>query len=310
MSAFAELAKDGVCGDETVALLRRLGAQVTRTSSFPPPAGYDRWSNGAVDELLAQIFEAKGPQLVLGCYAKATDDASLERLLLAAIRNFLIDQAKGTDRGKLRRRLQTLLGADPRFSRATIAGTPAWTLAGGPAGPWQGDVADLQQAAFEVRGVRIKRWNEAGPTPRETSHALLTVAEAVLLAAGGAVRDEDLARVLQYRFALLTPPTFVPLVADEAWAEPAAPEEDRPDALVSTDAHAEEIWQTLSPTERAVLPHLGKPDRELALVTQTGPKAARAVAEGLTAKLRLATVDDSAHEDVVLFLLQRCLTRP
>ena len=40
---------------------------------------------------------------------KAHDDASLERLLLAAIKNWLVDQAKATEVGKLRRRLENLL---------------------------------------------------------------------------------------------------------------------------------------------------------------------------------------------------------
>jgi hypothetical protein len=93
LSAYGELSRTGSCGDETVRVLRRLAAQVTRTSSFPPPAGFDRWSDAAVDELLADMFERKGPAFVVGCFVKATDDGSLERLLLAAIRNHLIDLA-------------------------------------------------------------------------------------------------------------------------------------------------------------------------------------------------------------------------
>jgi hypothetical protein len=111
LSAYVELSRDGACGPETVGVLRRVAAQVVRTNSFPPPADYDRWSDEAVDDLLADMFERKGPAFVIECFVKATDEPSLERLLLAAVRNHLIDQAKGTDRGKLRRRLVTLLSA-------------------------------------------------------------------------------------------------------------------------------------------------------------------------------------------------------
>lgn len=310
LSAFDELATTGQCGDETVALLRSLAAQFTRTHSFPPPPDHDRWSDEAVDDLLAAMFEKKGPAFVLGCFTVATSQGALERLLLAAIRNHLIDEAKGTPRGKLRRRLETLLSADPRFIRTDVMGARSWDLPGRADSRWDGDSATLQQAAFAVRGVSVRRWNESGPTPRETVEALTTVAHAVLVAAGGAVRDEDLARVIEVRFALLTTPTLVPLVGDGSWIDPSAPTEDWPDELVLADATAEELWTSLSPTERALLPHLGKPDRELAEITETGPKAARAIADALVERLRLALVDDEQHNDVVAFLVQRCVTRP
>jgi hypothetical protein len=310
MSASLELDSTGACGDETVALLRRLGAQVTRRSSFPPPPGHDGWTDDAVDELLAEMFEAKGPALVLGCFGNATDDGSLERLLLAAIRNFLIDQAKGTDRGKLRRRLETLLGADPRFARADIAGSPGWALVDGPSSPGRGDAATLDNAAFAVRGVSIVRWNESGPTPKDTVHALVTVAHAVLTAAGGPIRDEDMARTLQHRFALLTPPTLITLSADDQWTEPVAPDHLRPDALPSTpaevEARAETVWHSLTPAERALLPHLGGTGPELAAITGTGPKQAKVIAAAVAEKVRLATVDDDERDDVVLCLADWC----
>lgn len=312
LSAYGELLRDGACGPETVGVLRRLAAQVVRTSSFPPPDDHDRWSDEAVDDLLADMFaRTKGPAFVIECFVKATDDASLERLLLAAVRNHLIDQAKGTDRGKLRRRLVTLLSADSRFERVRASGgLDGWGLAGRGRGRWQGDIEDLHDAAAAVRGVTITRWNEAGPTPRETAGALVSVAYAVLVVAGGVVRDEDLARVVQTRFGLLRPPTVVSLVFDEPWAEPAAPAEDGPEAMAVADARAEEIWQSLSMTERSLLPHLGKSAAELAAVLEAGPKAARRIADALAEKLRVATMSDEQLDNVIGFLQQRCVTRP
>ena len=245
------------------------------------------------------------------CFVKATDDASLERQLLAAVRNHLIDQAKGTERGKLRRRLVTLLSSDSRFERVrAVGGLDGWRLAGRTGGRWQGDLEDLHEAASSVRGVTIRRWNEAGPTPRGTADALLSVAHEVLAVADGAVRDEDLARVVQARFGLLRPPAVVSLVFDEQWAEPVAPAEDGPEALVVADARAEELWQALSASERALLPHLGKSTAELTAVLETGPKAARRIADALVEKLRLGTVDEEHLDSVVGFLRQRCVARP
>ncbi len=45
--------------DVAVELLQRLAGQVTRTSSFPPPAGYSGWSYDAIDELLAEMVHKK-----------------------------------------------------------------------------------------------------------------------------------------------------------------------------------------------------------------------------------------------------------
>jgi hypothetical protein len=76
-------------------MLRRLGRQVVRSSTFPPPDGFSSWADGdAVDELICAMF-VEEPRLVVGCAVKAHDDASMERLLLAAIKNWLIDQANG-----------------------------------------------------------------------------------------------------------------------------------------------------------------------------------------------------------------------
>lgn len=312
MSAFEELTRTGALGGETVALLRQLGRQFTRTHSFPPSEEHQRWSDDAVDALLATMLATKGPAFVLSCYLKATDEASLERLLLAAIRNHLIDEAKGTERGKLRRRLDNLLGQDTRFRHvpASSAGVVGWALAGAPGTLTSSSVTDLQRAAFARRGVSIARWNSAGPTPTATREALLAIAHAVLTAADGVVASEDLARVVESRFALLAPPQFTALHADRAWADPATDPGDGPEVLVEVSDVAEALWRELSRTERAVFPHLGKPDADLAIITGTGPRQARAVANALAERVRLATLDDPHRDDVVLVLLQLCVARP
>lgn len=66
VSAYEQLMA-GAIGDETIDLPRRLCAQYTRTHSFPPPGGYDRWLDDALDDLLASIrslMRATGSALV------------------------------------------------------------------------------------------------------------------------------------------------------------------------------------------------------------------------------------------------------
>jgi hypothetical protein len=107
------------------------------------------------------------PQLVVGCALKAHDDASLERLLLGAIKNWLIDQAKATEVGKLRRRVQNVLSEDARFV-SSKCGQLRWALTDNASTVWQGEIDRPCAAARGVHGVQITRWNTSGPTPRET----------------------------------------------------------------------------------------------------------------------------------------------
>ena len=86
-----------------------LGPTSRSIVDVPSTRGFRSWADGdAVDELICAMFD-EIPQLVVGCAVKAHDDASLERLLLTAIKNWLIDQAKATEVGKLRRRLENVL---------------------------------------------------------------------------------------------------------------------------------------------------------------------------------------------------------
>lgn len=304
-AALAEL-RDGALGPASVELLRRLGRQCTRSArtSFPPPEGFDRWNDDAVDHLLADMFArpdqdspSEGHKFVLDCYLRATDGPSIERLLLTAIEHFLIDQAKSTERGKLRRRLTGLLRKDGRFAEA---GADRWTLTAGSIEPWQGDVAMLERAAFGVRGLDIARWNHAGPTPKETVSTLLTVTEAVLVAAGGGVRTEDLARLLQARFRLLREPTLVSFEDESAGLA------DLPDTgSVDVTLRARQIFEGLTEPERRLLPLIAEP-AQWAAALGVGPALAEATGLAMIEMVRLATIDDADHAEIVLELVRLC----
>jgi hypothetical protein len=166
-----------------------------------------------------------------------------------------------------------------------------------------------------VRGVVITRWNAAGPTPKATVRALLMVVEAVLQAAGGAVRDQDITRVVEVRFDLMETPVTVPLYAYDDPAtgqrmpvfEPAALEDPEGEALTTTTA--EQILESLTPTEQALLPHLDRPTAELCQIVGRDLTAAEAIAEGVKAKLRAALADDDDYPATLAALRQLCVRR-
>jgi hypothetical protein len=307
VGAYDELVELGVPGEVTLDMLRKVTHGVVRSNSFPPPTS-DGWTDEAVDDLILRKFgkeKKNDTNFVLGCFLKATDEVSLGNLLARSMQNFLIDEAKGTERGKLRRRLERLLDEDARFERGTAPSS--WALAGSGGAVWQGDVDDLAKAAFTVRGVDITlaNWNESGPTPKSTQHALLTVAEAVLRHAAGAVRAEDLARVTQQRFPALRAldPQFVSL--DEV--PPGMGVSEDAD-LLAVDIHmtAKAIWQTLSPDERALVPHASKKPTEIAGVLGLPRGQAKAAKEALLERLRVATQDDVQYGEVIAALFALC----
>ncbi len=292
--------RNGRLGPFTLDMLRRLGLQVARTSTFPPPDGHSSWTDGgAVDDLICTMFVEK-PQLVLGCMIKAHNDSTLERLLLAAIKNWLKDQAKATEVGKLRRRLENVLGDDPRFVSNKTA-QDRWALTEHASKAWQGDIDRLHAAAHRVRGVQITRWNTSGPTPRRTKDALIAVAYVVLSDAGGSVSAQDLSRVIAARFQLQPSPTFVQLSVDTTWeldrfANPAT------DAM--GDMAAGKLWASLSPEEQTVVLLLAAEPGDVAVHLATGPETAAAIQAAVREKLRLATVDDDDAETVIGRLLR------
>jgi hypothetical protein len=151
--------------------------------------------------------------------------------------------------------------------------------------------------------VEITRWNTAGPTPRSTATALLTVIAAVLREAHGAVRAEDLARVLQARCGLLRVPRFVSLDDEASGVVDIAVSGGDADPEVA--GRAVHLFESLTQRERALAPALADPDR-WAGVLGVGRAEARAIREALLEKLRLATVNDADQEAVTLRVIALC----
>ncbi|MFC4469308.1 hypothetical protein ACFPH6_33150 [Streptomyces xiangluensis] len=311
--AYEELSQTGQLGPETFELLRRLVHQVRRSSGFPPPEGYAEWSDDAAYDVITSMLtrEGAGQRFVTSCFVQAADEASLERLFLASIKNFLIDEAKKTPRGKLRRRIARLMGADASFRRMP-GSPPRWMLSEHPEGAvWQGDPDDLVGEAWRVPGVGITRWNHSGPTPAQTVHALMVILTQVLRHARGAVREEDLAKVLESRFELLAPARSISLFVDEgALAEPVEASTVMEADAAAAGGGAADIWQRLTANERQLLPYLDEGAHHAAQLLEVGLAQAEAVLAGLKAKLRLALSDDSDRTAVMGALLRRCADPP
>lgn len=287
--------------ETALGLLRRIAAQAARTSTFPPPPDYIQWSNDAVDDLLNEMITNKGgAAFLVEALTSVDNQGSAERYLLTTVQNFLKDQAKATAHGKLRARLDTLLGKDPRFE-AVPSPARGWRLADGPEGWWQGDLTVLHRTALRVRGVFVPSWNTSGPTPRPAREALTTVAAAVLTDAAGIVRAEDLAHVLLERFRhQIAPETADGLFIDDADEQTAHAHREPEQALAGISA--DQLLAGFTSEQRAIVPYLTTPEHAPAALG-IGPKEAAARRAQVIELVRLATVDDPRAEAVVTSLL-------
>lgn len=294
--AYEELARSGGLGPKTLELLQITARIVTKATGFPSPSGQRGWTDEDIFDVITNMIlrPGVGQQWVTMCFANAYDDRSLQALFYTSIGNYLKDEAKKTPRGKLRRRFASRLDADGRFRKANVSGSPWWMLSEhDPDARWQGDIDDLTAVAWQVDGiVDTLRLNRSGPTPRQTVHALMTVITAVLEYAGGAVREEDLAKVLEARFGLDTTPQLVTLYSDDApqnppgWENDQDPDDDDEEQPQSDGSTAERIWAEFTDNERLLLPHLGREATEVAEELNIGVKQAQAAAGALHERLR------------------------
>ena len=298
-----------VNGDAFAALVLRLSGIVARTKTYPWPEDFDSWSDEAVQDLANRVYERKDSTkdkgLALKIFEKARDQGSLERLLLATIENVLIDEAKATETGKLRRRLVGVLGKDARFVHVPHP-EECWALQGRPQHMWQGDRDVLVQAALRVQGYEIRSWNTAGPTAAPVATALREVSHGVLMEADAAVRAQELAVILRVRFVYIAPLNASSLSALPAEAAPVTKEIDCPEDVVILDITADAIWATLTPTERMVVAHIGEENpEEWARSCSLRPRQAAVVEAVLIAKLQAAVVGEERAKDLILELRGR-----
>ena len=103
--AYDELVSAGRFGPQCARMLYRAVQTVAIARSFPPPDGHVRWDRDAAMDVAHDFLAAeRGRKRITDLAIRATDDASLERLLHAAVLNFHRDRSRRTDAGALIRR--------------------------------------------------------------------------------------------------------------------------------------------------------------------------------------------------------------
>ena len=141
-----------------VKLLCALMAEETRRFVvLRPPGG---WARDEIESLVSEFFIEKGQSLTADLVTIGVTPEVVGKVTRRWIRNFLIDRARRTPLGRIRRKLEEdMLGQYPEFLQVPPGeeGAGRWYLAGQPSYPYGGDFTPLIEAAYAVPGVKAVR---------------------------------------------------------------------------------------------------------------------------------------------------------
>jgi hypothetical protein len=296
-------------GPAGLGLLLVLARQELRRFPVLEPAS--GWTPDAVQETVQSFLAAKGRAVTAAVLAQARDAGSMARILRRSVRNFLISEARKTPAGAVRRKIEDLLAGCGDFAQVPPgqAGAGWWHLAGGGTVPWAGDLRPLADAAYSVPCVRAVRWSGPRRAPLASDEALLEVLRAVFGAADGSLDAAQLTAVFLRRFPVAVEHADAAL-DDDAYDLAVAPLEDRPDVVAEVTDLGRDVHAQLSASQRALLPHLGKPAEEQMQVLGVGRTQAYEAARRLKALLCELIPGDDLRAEIALEVVRLCVVNP
>jgi hypothetical protein len=262
--AFDELRDLGQLGRECLKLINKLTREeVERFPALTPEGG---WQPADLEDLVGEFLTKRLQKVTANLLALADDDDSVGRLLRKSIRHWLIDQARQTAVGSVRRTVEKTLAEEECVEQVPSGelGAGRWRLAGTAGQPWSRALDDLVVAASIVPNVKIPKWSSAVRRPPMADRAsIAAVIRAVLTAAEGSLEVAQIVKVFLARFPVVLDPATIPLpdtVEFEAHDRAAlTPEEQVIAVEEETDAAgiAVGVVAMLSPQEREIVRRFG-----------------------------------------------------
>jgi hypothetical protein len=305
MTPREELLRTHRLGHTGAALLYRTVFLVAVGNRFPPPEGSASWNETAVTETAHDfIKDERGARRLLDIAVRSVDERSFERLLEAAVLNFLRDVARGTDLGKLILRVKEILRDETDFE--AVPGSPErWTLADGPAAPSVAGPDDLASATAGVEVVVPKWTSERRDAPLADRPSFVRLMTSVLTAAAGSLTAGDIARALTARLYHRRTPLTMSLDIREQVSEPGQTGGD-PATRTVAELHAIDIFNSLSDRERIIVTTLDRNVRDLARLIDTGKTQAALIRQRLVDRLNDELVDDDHADHTATILCELC----
>jgi hypothetical protein len=230
---------------------------------FPVLMPGEQWQPADMEDVLGGFLADRVQAVTAMLLTQAGDEASMGRLLRRSIKHWLIDQARKTSAGALRRTVEKVLASTDAFEKVPSgeAGEGRWRLAGTQVPPWAGRIQDLAEAARVVPYVKIPQWSGTSRRSPVTDRAsIVAVAHAVLEAAAGSMEIAQLVALFLARFPAVVDPPLVLLEDhhDVVRAAELTPEEQliAAEDELAAGVRAAEVAGMLSAAERQLVSHL------------------------------------------------------
>ena len=305
MTPREELLSSRRLGQAGAELLYKTVWLVAVGNGFPPPEGSANWNETATAETAHDfVKDDRGPKRLLDIAVRSVDDPSFERLLEAAVLNYLRDIARATDMGKLIVRVKEILRDEKDFE--TVQGYPdRWTLAGGPTKPSTASPGELASATAGVEVV-VPRWtSERRDPPLADRASFVRLMISVLTTAAGSLTAVDLAHALTARLDHRKTAYTTNLDIREQVSEPARTSRN-PATLIAAELHAIDIFNSLSDRERIIVTTLDKNVRDLGLLIDSGKTQAALIRQRLIDRLRDELSDADNPDGIATILCGLC----
>lgn len=272
---------------------------------FPPPENAIHWDESAVAEIAHDFVDGeRGCKRLLDITLRSVDDDSFERLLGTSVLNFLRDQARGTDLGKLIVRVKEILRDEPDFT-SVPGDSERWSLADGPTAPSAAAPDKLAAATFGVEVVVPKWTSERRDPPLADRPSFIRLMRSVLTAAAGSLTAVDIAHLLTARLDHRRTALTVSLDVLERVAEP-APARSDPSSSAVAQIHAIDIFNSLSDRERIIVTALDMNVREIAQLIDMGKTQAAHIRQRLLDRLHDELADDDDVDGTASHLCTLC----
>ena len=304
--ACEEIQTLGRLDEACVKLLCALMAEETRrVAVLRPPGGWDR---DEVEALVSEFFIKKGQRLTADLVMIGVTPAVVGKVMRRWIRNFLIDRARDTPLGRIRRKLEEdILGKYPEFLQVPPGeeGAGRWYLAGQPSYPYGGEFTPLIEAAYAVPGVKAVRWSGPRRPPLTSDASLRAIVAAVLTATGGSLEVAQFVHVVAQRFPAAAEPEDV-TIDDDTFDRVTRMESDDPGFVFETGESISAVLDQLSPSQRALVPYLDRDINAVMEVLNVGRSRAYEAVRHLKDVLDRLLPDDETRAVVYTAVVERC----
>lgn len=293
---------DGACIELLYALMRE---ETRRFTVLCPPGGWDR---DAIEGFASEFFIEKVEKLTADLVTIGVTPQLVGKVMRRWVRNFLIDRARGTPLGRIRRKVEEdVLGKYSEFLRVPPgeAGAGRWYLAGQPSYPYGGAFAPLVEAAYAVPGVSAVRWSGPRHPPLTSDASLRAIVAAVLAAAAGSLEVAQLTHVVAQRFPAAAEPEDT-MIGDDALERVTRTVNDDSGSVLETRESAREVYEQLSPSERVLVPYLDRDIKVVMDVLHVGRSRAYEAVKHVRELLDRLLPDDGTRDVVGAAVVAMC----